>query len=371
MVPVVNVNEPPNGLDLSSTNIDENSPVDSVVGRLSATDPDEGDARLFTLVNDAGGRFKIDGNQLLVADASRLNFELAPSYNVTIQVRDLGGLTFSKSLDIVLNDINESPTAIILSISQTKENVPGAVIGRLVAVDEDAGDTHTITVSHVDFELDGDMLRLKEGRSLTYDKDDPTIIVPVTTIDSGGLSYTEQIAIVVLAHPLPWQNEANATDANADGSVSPVDALVIINYINEHGSGSLPVPPPTAIVLYYDTNGDGSVSPVDVLMIINLLNSNLPGTEGENSVLRLPTPVAAAPTSAAVLTQRPLNSNSRGTDAFFASRRDTSQKNMPFADTPAHSKNPECLDLDELMEEFLAFRPLTESDDIFADWPTM
>ncbi|MEO8498084.1 MAG: hypothetical protein ABI614_23710, partial [Planctomycetota bacterium] len=121
-------------------------------------------------------------------------------------------------------------------------------------------------------------------------------------------------------------------------------------------------------------NGDGSVSPVDVLMIINLLNSNLPGTEGENSVLPLPTPptpVAAAPTSAAVLTQRTLYSKPTGTDAFFDSRRDTSEHHLPFADTSADSKNPECFDLDELIDGFLAFRPLTASDDIFADWPTM
>ncbi|MBI2480584.1 MAG: hypothetical protein HYV60_18745 [Planctomycetia bacterium] len=112
---------------------------------------------------------------------------------------------------------------------------------------------------HDDFELDGDMLRLKEWRSLVHDENDPIIIVPVTAVDAGGLSSTEQIAIVVLAHPLPWQNEENTADANADGSVSPLDALVIINYINERGAGTLPVPPPTNIVFYYDTNGDGSV----------------------------------------------------------------------------------------------------------------
>ncbi|MEO8497492.1 MAG: cadherin domain-containing protein, partial [Planctomycetota bacterium] len=371
VVSVVNVNEPPIDLDLSSSNIDENSPVDSVIGLLSATDPDADDAHAFTLVNDAGGRFKIDGNQLLVADASRLNFELASSHNVTIQVRDSGGLTLSKSFDIVLNDMNESPTAIHLTSTQTKENVPSAVIGRLVVVDEDAGDTHTLTVSHDDFELDGDMLRLKEGRSLTYDEANPTIIVPITAVDSGGLSYTEQIAIVVLAHPLPWQNEANATDANADGSVSPLDALVIINYINEFGPGGLPVPPPTTIVFYYDTNGDGSVSPVDVLMIINLLNSNLLGAEGENSVLPLPTPptpVAAAPTSAAALTQRALSSNATGTDAYFDSLRDHRQDEPQRADASERTAASKRTVLDELIHDLFKLQSTTETEDIFAGW---
>lgn len=143
------------------------------------------------------------------------------SINLDITATDAGDLDVTKSFTINVTNVNEAPTALSLTNVAAKENTPGIVIGQLSVTDEDAGDTHTLTVSHCDFELDGGMLRLKEGRSLSYDESNPTITVPVTAIDSGGLSYTEQFAIIVLAHPLPWQNDANAADANADGSVSP------------------------------------------------------------------------------------------------------------------------------------------------------
>ena len=67
-----------------------------------------------------------------------------------------------------------------------------------------------------------------------------------------------------------WQSPSRPLDVNDDGDVSPLDALVGINRINEVGSGALPTPatPPP----YYDTNGDGEHSPLDILVVINALN---------------------------------------------------------------------------------------------------
>ncbi len=60
-------------------------------------------------------------------------------------------------------------------------------------------------------------------------------------------------------------------DANADGSVSAIDALVIINYLSSQagapGEGEMPTEMET-----YDSNGDGAVSVLDALQIINYLS---------------------------------------------------------------------------------------------------
>ncbi|MFV1967259.1 MAG: dockerin type I domain-containing protein, partial [Pirellulaceae bacterium] len=75
-----------------------------------------------------------------------------------------------------------------------------------------------------------------------------------------------------------WQAPHNQLDVSGDGVVSPLDALVGINRLNEIGAGVLPTPatPPP----YYDTNGDGDHSPIDVLLIINALNdTNIPETQ--------------------------------------------------------------------------------------------
>ncbi|MEZ6136392.1 MAG: dockerin type I domain-containing protein [Pirellulaceae bacterium] len=72
-----------------------------------------------------------------------------------------------------------------------------------------------------------------------------------------------------------WGNDVNVStnfrnpnDTNGDGMVSPVDVLLIVNFINSNGSGSFPI----QFAGYIDTNADGVISPIDVLLVINQLN---------------------------------------------------------------------------------------------------
>ena len=70
-------------------------------------------------------------------------------------------------------------------------------------------------------------------------------------------------------------NPDNAMDVNADGFVSAIDVLMVINHLNTVGSGDAPVGSP-----YLDTSGDGFVSALDVLVVINAVNTGGAG-EGE------------------------------------------------------------------------------------------
>ncbi|MFN0021570.1 MAG: dockerin type I domain-containing protein [Pirellulaceae bacterium] len=76
-------------------------------------------------------------------------------------------------------------------------------------------------------------------------------------------------------------NSRDHSDVDNDGSVSPIDALLIINRLNS-GDTSLP-PTPFTHAPFVDVNGDGICSPVDALMVINRLNSQLGdgGASGE------------------------------------------------------------------------------------------
>ncbi len=71
-----------------------------------------------------------------------------------------------------------------------------------------------------------------------------------------------------------WQNPANRLNTNADGFISPIDALLTVNKLNRDGAGDVPelisdaTPPP-----YFDVNCDALISPIDVLLIINYLNA--------------------------------------------------------------------------------------------------
>ncbi|MEO8270440.1 MAG: Ig-like domain-containing protein, partial [Aureliella sp.] len=89
-----------------------------------------------------------------------------------------------------------------------------------------------------------------------------------------------------------WQNPQNNLDINADGFISPIDALLIINYLNSKGDPVLPssgvIPPP-----YLDATGDELVTANDVLQVINYLNANSQGGrgEGESSAVEYAMPV--------------------------------------------------------------------------------
>ena len=94
---------------------------------------------------------------------------------------------------------------------------------------------------------------------------------------TGGLSTTGEAAdgevedyrVVIIANP--WQNSPNVYDVNNDGGVSPVDALLLINYINSSPTNPLPLPKPAGYP-FYDVSGDGNASAQDVLMVINEIN---------------------------------------------------------------------------------------------------
>ena len=104
-------NSAPTDIILSNATVEENSEVGTVVGVLSAVDPNAGDTASFSLLDDAGGRFRIVGNELQVANGLLLDFETATSHSVTVRVTDSGGLTFDEVITIALTDLNETATA--------------------------------------------------------------------------------------------------------------------------------------------------------------------------------------------------------------------------------------------------------------------
>jgi len=99
------VNQGPTNVLLSAAVVRENSANGTLVGTLSAVDPNAGDSHSFTLVDSAGGRFAIAGNRLVVAGA--LNYEAAASHTVIVRATDSGGLSFDKTFTISVQNQNE------------------------------------------------------------------------------------------------------------------------------------------------------------------------------------------------------------------------------------------------------------------------
>ncbi|MBF9235698.1 hypothetical protein I2H38_20285 [Microvirga sp. BT350] len=81
--------------------------TDSEVGTLSAIDTNAGETFTYKLVDDAGGRFKLDasGTKLVVANGLKLDYEQAKSHTIKVQVQDKSGATFEKTFKIDVGDV--------------------------------------------------------------------------------------------------------------------------------------------------------------------------------------------------------------------------------------------------------------------------
>jgi VCBS repeat-containing protein len=230
-IDVTNVNEAPTGISLTNASIAENAPGFTVVGSLSAIDPDAGDTATYTLVNDAGGLFSLAANLLMTTVP--LDFEQAASHQITVRATDAGGLTVDRTFTIATTNVNEAPTAVALSNASIAENsAANTVVGALSAIDPDAGDTATFTlVSDA-----GGLFSILNGNlvataPLNYEQA-TSHSVTVRATDAGGLTHDTTFAIattnvneaptdISLSNTVIPQGTANGTVVGALSALDP------------------------------------------------------------------------------------------------------------------------------------------------------
>ncbi|MCZ7660304.1 MAG: cadherin domain-containing protein [Xanthobacteraceae bacterium] len=193
---VTDQNEAPTDISLSNSEVAENAGSGAVVGALSALDPDAGDSATFTLLDNAGGRFAIDGTNLVVSGA--LDHGTAPSHEITVRVTDSGGMTHDETFTITVTDQNAPPTDLLLSNASVAENsTAGTVVGTLSAVDPDAGDSASFTLPDGAgglFAIDG--ANLVVAGPLDFETG-ASHQVTVRVTDSVGNTHDETFAVAV------------------------------------------------------------------------------------------------------------------------------------------------------------------------------
>jgi hypothetical protein len=128
--------------------------------------------------------------------------------------------------------------------------------------------------------------------------------------NDGFVSQPATVSITVQEVP-DYQNPLLNADVNKSGTVTPLDALIDINYINGPAGGVLPPDPipPATPDFYYDVNGNGVCDAGDVLAIVNILNrSSGSAAGGEGEAVRTggerqaeTTPLASDPLGAPLL----------------------------------------------------------------------
>jgi ELWxxDGT repeat protein len=116
------INSAPNFIDLSNNIIPENSADNTFVGTLSTRDNNSNDTHTYTLVNDADGRFVLDGNKLIVANGGLLDYETATNHTIRVKTTDNTGLSYERDINIVVSNVNDS-LAGVLSFTATTYRV--------------------------------------------------------------------------------------------------------------------------------------------------------------------------------------------------------------------------------------------------------
>jgi hypothetical protein len=217
---------------------------------------------------------------------------------ITVTVED-GGLdkdlattednaTTSETFDVTVNPVNDLPSLTAIADLVLDEDAPeqtvdltGITAGggesqplRVTAISSNADLIANPTIAYTSAESIG-TLNLTLG---LHESGESTVTV---TVEDGGLdndlatsadNLSVSTAFVVTVHEIyEWHNYDLAEDVNQDGIVTPLDALIVINHLNTHGSTLLSEETPTNGP-WYDVSKDGWVSPLDAMITINYLN---------------------------------------------------------------------------------------------------
>ena len=100
------VNHAPTDISLSNTSVQEGAARGTLVGLLSATDPNAGDSFTYSLTDE---RFEISADgRLLVKDGAKIDYETAQVHQIRVTVADKAGATYEEVFTIQVGDVVET-----------------------------------------------------------------------------------------------------------------------------------------------------------------------------------------------------------------------------------------------------------------------
>ena len=204
-IAVDNVNEAPATLTLSGSGIAENLPAGTLVGRLTANDPDAGDALTYTFAagpGDSGNNaFAIEGDNLVTV--ASFDYETSASRTIRVRVSDAGGKTLEQVFAISVIDANDAPMDLTLTNAAAPEKQPaGALVGAFRTIDPDATDTHAYALVAGAGDADNGRFLIQGARLLTaaaFDaqKEAGPFSIRVETNDGRGGRFARQFSIAL------------------------------------------------------------------------------------------------------------------------------------------------------------------------------
>ncbi len=200
-------NQAPTALNIDGKAVDENQPAGTLVGTLTATDPDAGDTLTYQLIEGEGDAdnavFSIEGNQLLTQQV--LDYETKSTYSIRGQVSDGKGGVLAEVFTISVNDLKEnSPPTVQNPIADqvaTQDKLFTFTIPQDAFSDPDAGDALSYTASLGNGNSLPTWLAFDAGNR-TFSgtptrQDTDTLTITVTAKDQDGATVSDDFTLAV------------------------------------------------------------------------------------------------------------------------------------------------------------------------------
>ena len=232
-----NVNEAPT-MTTGNFSVIENAANGTVIGTVTASDPDAGDVLSYAIVSgNSNGAFAINAatGELSVANGGLLDFETTPNVSLVIRATDAGNLSNDATTTISLTNVNEAPTMQTGAFSIAENAAIGTVVGSVSGTDPDASDSLSYSIvggnSNGAFAINAATGKLTVANSAALDfESSPTFSLMIRATDAGGLTNDATTTIVLSnVNEAPTMQTAafsiaeNAANGTVIGSVSGTD----------------------------------------------------------------------------------------------------------------------------------------------------
>ncbi|KAM6980967.1 protocadherin-10b [Aplochiton taeniatus] len=214
----VNDNAPEITFSTVTESVSEKAAPGTVIALLSVTDHDaEENGQIHVeILGDVPFKLKTSfRNYFTIVTDGPLNRETADSYSVTVVARDKGtpSLATSKSIKVQVSDENDNAptfTQIIYDVYVTENNVPGAYIHAVTALDPDIGQNALISYSIMECDIQGMSVKtyvsineetgyLYALRSFDYEQlKDFTFMVQAKDAGSPELSSNATVKVIIV-----------------------------------------------------------------------------------------------------------------------------------------------------------------------------
>ena len=239
---LLDVNENPSGILLSADSFLEHASLGTVVGSLSARDPDLHENHTFELLTNPNSVFSVEGKTLKIA--VDVDFETATvnPLSVLLKTTDSAGLSFQQTFNITVLDKNEPPTNILFhprkpcvtsaGICVEENSKIGYRVGDITAIDSDIGDTVTCdVVSGNVFKIENDALLVNGDINFEALDSSHLISVEIRCRDKGGLAIEKSYNISVLdANDAPSSVSLSHHIVSSNASVgSLVGSFIVVD----------------------------------------------------------------------------------------------------------------------------------------------